>query len=826
MKRRTREGEVDCRPPIFLRLRGTQRITYQTLGAQLCHTPSKKMLQGWERSRSRVKKIYMQVPLGGGAERSLYSRGHTPDLPSRGPTPTRDVAGVNSLRNTGGDHSRIQSSGSTIVINPSADEHTAAPPPSAFVSPFVVRAIQDGSDCPQLEVPSRPVRYLLLREGCFALRLESALHEPLIAKLEVDGKMTKSNFRILPNSSHTIRETRGGTGMHAVPLAFAPSIEQRRSANSLEDVDLHTGLLRIFFYAVANMNDGKWEIASRQQPLEVVMLKYGFRDTLARYFNVPLLAGGGANSKDRAGNPHRGGAGVVPPIPKDIAVYHSMAVPALGGGGGGAGVLPCAPSRTSTPPARAATPKLRPQLSPRQAAPGLVPTTQLSNPMSELFGGARGGIETADKLQEKIAIGAPPGIHRAVHLEPFVTKFDGLQAPPVVGQSQQKQQAPARPVEGSQFSVCVNCDRLFGVERARMLAEIERWKKKTSDLTRQNSALHQKVALLNTQSRMLQEDLARMSAAVQRTSVPSRSLKQQQQQSNAPHHRLDNAMELLDQITRDNVNAQSEERDLAEVDDEEHYKYHHQRRESSGGKGHLDMQGAMRDGSSLERDVQEVVVLQKATRWDASELHTEYHIEGQKFVSPAKKPLTTNQQQAPRSYANNVLLPPYTTRGATSASSSLSQQSSRAASRSQGGDGPINATASQPLTGAAPEGDDDILNMAMKIIQQERQQQQAASMPSSAATPQGKPQTVSTGSQVKPIERPLSATRQLLVSSDDQDWEPPAVALPTPTSARDQGNGRRQSEGDEDPSPRRRRSPSPPPAAVAYIDPFARRTRR
>ena len=152
-------------------------------------------------------------------------------------------------------------------------------------SPYRARIIQRGEDCPVVLLPGKPLPYVLLSDGFFSIRLESAVDAPLIAKLEIDGVQARSNFRLLPNGTHTIRETRSHMGERSTPLSFTPT-ELHMDPGSLsgeQDVDMFCGMLRLFFFPVRDTASGKWNLASRD-PVAVLMLRYGYRRQLVHLY--------------------------------------------------------------------------------------------------------------------------------------------------------------------------------------------------------------------------------------------------------------------------------------------------------------------------------------------------------------------------------------------------------------------------------------------------------------------------------------------------------------------------------------------------------------
>lgn len=176
---------------------------------------------------------------------------------------------------------------------------------------LLVRVSQEGGDCyiytlKEVE-PSRHLtgnspfhHFVLLRTGFFTLRLESNLNIPLIAKLSIDGITARSNFRLLPKGTHTIRDTKAHLGERSTLLQFTPtdihnermpniesssssasksSVESSSppsvSSEAVEALNRYCGLFEIAFFEVADTSKGKWEVVDKERPLSVFLLRYG-----------------------------------------------------------------------------------------------------------------------------------------------------------------------------------------------------------------------------------------------------------------------------------------------------------------------------------------------------------------------------------------------------------------------------------------------------------------------------------------------------------------------------------------------------------------------
>ncbi|RNF16204.1 uncharacterized protein Tco025E_05244 [Trypanosoma conorhini] len=166
-----------------------------------------------------------------------------------------------------------------------------------------VRFIQDDFFCPMYKVAGSSAVYVLLNEGPFSIRLDSEVFLPTVAKLEVNGKLFKSEYRIMANGSRTVKEVHepGIATTRAFvyhPLVVFDNVLQREVSpdemelRTIEEADEFTSLFRVLFLPVkggtAATREGSWKVNYKKEPVAVEMVRIGHRDMLAKLFGVPL----------------------------------------------------------------------------------------------------------------------------------------------------------------------------------------------------------------------------------------------------------------------------------------------------------------------------------------------------------------------------------------------------------------------------------------------------------------------------------------------------------------------------------------------------------
>ncbi|CUG16554.1 Hypothetical protein, putative, partial [Bodo saltans] len=223
------------------------------------------------------------IPQGGGASRSFRSSG-------RNSTPLSDDGGARPFSRHSSAAQSISSAASDGGGGGDTNMHVPVTPPT-----YRAHFLQDHFECPLLPIEGRDNPIVLMRQGYFHIRLESDADWLSIAKLEIDGNMTRCNFRLQPHTKHTVKETRLDVGQHAVPLTFDPSEHQLEPITSAEDVERHVGCVRIlFFEAYERPGTLKWEW-DVNHPAEVICLDYGSLDSFAHVYPSlrEYLPGGG-----------------------------------------------------------------------------------------------------------------------------------------------------------------------------------------------------------------------------------------------------------------------------------------------------------------------------------------------------------------------------------------------------------------------------------------------------------------------------------------------------------------------------------------------------
>ncbi|ESL07093.1 hypothetical protein TRSC58_05224 [Trypanosoma rangeli SC58] len=163
--------------------------------------------------------------------------------------------------------------------------------------------IQGDSFCPLYRVAGMSVAYALLNDGPFSIRFDTDVRVPTVAKLEVNGKMFKNEYRILANGSRTVKEvyepniaTTRTFVYH--PLVVFDNVLQREVSpgemelRTIEEANEFTSLFRVIFLSVkgggAATRAGVWQINYKKEPLAVEMIRVGHRAMLAKLFGVPL----------------------------------------------------------------------------------------------------------------------------------------------------------------------------------------------------------------------------------------------------------------------------------------------------------------------------------------------------------------------------------------------------------------------------------------------------------------------------------------------------------------------------------------------------------
>ncbi|RNF02217.1 hypothetical protein TraAM80_06510 [Trypanosoma rangeli] len=166
-----------------------------------------------------------------------------------------------------------------------------------------VRFIQGNSFCPIYRVAELSVAYALMNDGSFSIRFDTDVRVPIVAKLEVNGKMFNNEYRILPNGSRTVKEvhepnvaTTRAFVYH--PLIVFDNVLQREVSpgemelRTIEEANEFTSLFRVFFLSVkggvAATREGVWKINYKKEPLAVEMVRVGHRAMLAKLFDVSL----------------------------------------------------------------------------------------------------------------------------------------------------------------------------------------------------------------------------------------------------------------------------------------------------------------------------------------------------------------------------------------------------------------------------------------------------------------------------------------------------------------------------------------------------------
>ncbi|KAF8297174.1 hypothetical protein TcYC6_0081530 [Trypanosoma cruzi] len=166
-----------------------------------------------------------------------------------------------------------------------------------------VRFIQDDFFCPMFRVEGSPVSYVLLDEGPFSIRLDSDVYMPIVAKMEVNGRLFSSEYRILANGSRIVREihehhiaTRRNFMYRS--LVVFDNVLQREvtpgemELETVEEADEFTSLIRVLFLPVRGgttaTRGGSWRINYKREPLAVEMIRIGHRALLAKLFGVQL----------------------------------------------------------------------------------------------------------------------------------------------------------------------------------------------------------------------------------------------------------------------------------------------------------------------------------------------------------------------------------------------------------------------------------------------------------------------------------------------------------------------------------------------------------
>ncbi|EKF39419.1 hypothetical protein MOQ_000355 [Trypanosoma cruzi marinkellei] len=166
-----------------------------------------------------------------------------------------------------------------------------------------VRFIQDDFFCPMFRVEGSPVSYVLLEEGSFSIRLDSDIYKPIVAKMEVNGRLFSSEYRILANGSRIVREVhehRIATRRNFMyrSLVVFDNVLQREvtpgemELETVEEADEFTSLIRVLFLPVRGgmtaTRGGSWRINYKREPLAVEMIRIGHRALLAKLFGVQL----------------------------------------------------------------------------------------------------------------------------------------------------------------------------------------------------------------------------------------------------------------------------------------------------------------------------------------------------------------------------------------------------------------------------------------------------------------------------------------------------------------------------------------------------------